>query len=96
VTNEASTQLMTELARARQELSTWLYKGVKGSRVHERVAELVDAHQAAVKDVLAHRLAEQQRDHLRSQGYDLGCVCGSCSSCIAREYIDIIDPEAQP
>lgn len=86
---------MTELARTRQELSTWLYKGVRGTRAHERVTELVDAHQSAVKDVLAHRLAEQQRDHLRSHGYDLGCVCGSCTCCVVKEFIDLIDPEAQ-
>lgn len=86
---------MAELARARQELSTQLYKGVKGTRAHERVVELVDAHQAAVKDVLAHRLAEQQRDHLRSHGYDLDCVCGGCTCCLAKEFIDLIDPEAQ-
>jgi len=85
---------LAELARARQELSSWLYKGVTGARAHERVAQLVDDHQSAIKDVLAHRLAEQQRDHLRSQGYDLTCVCGDCSCCIAREYIDLIDPEA--
>lgn len=87
---------MAELARARSALSTSLYKGVgmRGARVHERVAELVDAHQTAVKDVLAHRLAEQQRDHLRRHGYDLDCVCGGCTCCLAREFIDLIDPEA--
>ncbi|MGY1498576.1 hypothetical protein ACW4TU_18585 [Streptomyces sp. QTS52] len=87
---------MAELARARSELSTQLYKGVRGTRAHERVAELVDAHQTAVKDVLAHRLAEQQRDHLRSHGYDLDCVCGGCTCCLAKEFIDLIDPEARP
>jgi len=87
---------ITELARARTELRTWLRKGVKGTHADERVEQLVQDHQAAIKDVLAHRLAEQQRDHLRSQGYDLGCVCGDCSCCIAREYIDLIDPEARP
>ena len=87
---------IVELARARTELRTWLRKGVKGSHAAERVEQLVQGHQSAIKDVLAHRLAEQQRDHLRSQGYDLDCVCGDCSCCIAREYIDLIDPEVQP
>lgn len=84
---------MAELARARAELSKCLYKGVKGTGAHERVTQLVDDHQSAIKDVLAHRLAEQQRDHLRSQGYDLTCACGDCACCIARESIDLIDPE---
>lgn len=85
---------MAELGRARKALSTALYKGMRPPRVHERVAELVDAHQSAVKDVLAHRLAEQQRDHLRSHGYPLDCTCGSCTCCVAKELIDLIDPEA--
>ena len=86
---------MAELARARQELAKWLYKGVTGSRVHERVAQLIDDHQSAVKDAQAHQLAEQQRGWLRSQGYDTSCICESCSACLAREYIDLIDPEVQ-
>lgn len=86
---------MAELARARQELSTWLYKGVHGTRAHGRVTELVDAHQSAVKDVLAHRLAEQQRDHLRSHGYDPDCGCGDCPCCLATGLIHLIDPEAR-
>ncbi|MFI1287436.1 hypothetical protein ACH4VM_02810 [Streptomyces sp. NPDC020792] len=48
-----------------------------------------------IYDVIAHELAEQQREWLRQQGYDLGCVCGSCSACLATEYIDLIDPEVK-
>lgn len=87
---------MAELARARDELRTWLRKGVKGTHADERGEQLIDGHQSAIKDVLAHRLAEQQRDHLRSQGYDLACVCGGCACCVARECIDLIDPEVRP
>lgn len=47
-------------------------------------------------DEHAHMLAEKQREWLRSQGYDLTCVCGGCSACLARDYIDLIDPEVNP
>ncbi len=72
-----SDQAMAELARARQALSASLYKGVTGSRVHERVAQLIDDHQTAVTDAYAHRLAEQQREELA--GYiapapPIGCL----------------------
>jgi hypothetical protein len=42
---------------------------------------------------VAHELAEKQRDWLRSEGYDLDCVCTVCSACLAKEYIGLIDPE---
>lgn len=40
--------------------------------------------------------AEKQRAHLRHQGYDLTCVCEGCTACLAREYIDLIDPQERP
>lgn len=52
---------------------------------------------AVLNDMLrgfAHDLAEAQRAHLRGQGYDLACACEGCTACIAKEYIDLIDPEA--
>jgi hypothetical protein len=54
---------MAELGRTREELRAALRKGVKGTRAEDRIEHLVDQHQAAVKDVLAHQLAEQQRNH---------------------------------
>ncbi|GHF07950.1 hypothetical protein GCM10014715_74820 [Streptomyces spiralis] len=63
----------------------WMLTG-RGSRQH--ADRILDRH--------AHELAEQQRAHLLQQGYDLDCVCGGCSACLARDYIDLIDPEAQP
>ncbi|MCX4993816.1 hypothetical protein [Streptomyces longwoodensis] len=83
---------MAELARARQELSTWLYKGITGPRAHERVTELIDAHQAAVKDVQAHQLAEQQRDHAEKEwpGDDAPSILRRV---VAGHLADLIDPE---
>jgi len=78
---------MRELARARQDLSTWLYKGVKGPRAHERVTELVDGHQAAVKDAHAHRLAEQLRE--------AGSHLGHNTNLAYRRAADLIDPAVQ-
>jgi hypothetical protein len=43
----------------------------------------------------AHELAEQQRAWLRFQGYDTDCVCESCSACLARDFINLIDPKAR-
>lgn len=81
------TMPMAELARARRELSTWLYKGVTGSRTHERVAQLVDDHQTAVKDAHAHRLAEQIRE--------AGSHLGHNTNLAYRRAADLIDPEVQ-
>ncbi|MFD4315051.1 hypothetical protein [Streptomyces sp. NPDC058548] len=49
-------------------------------------------HAAALLTKHARELAQQQRAHLRSQGYDVDCVCGGCSACLAQESIDLIDP----
>lgn len=78
---------MRELSRARQDLSTWLYKGVKGARAHERVTELIDGHQAAVKDAHAHRLAEEIRE--------AGSHLGHNTNLAYRRVADLIDPEVQ-
>lgn len=90
---------MAELARARQELATWLYKGVKGSRVHERVAQLIDDHQAAVKDAHAHQLAEQVRESWR-EGYtgatsNMGAERARAWAMGHNSAADLIDPEVQ-
>ncbi len=37
-------------------------------------------------------IAQTQREYLRSQGYDLSCVCGGCGACVAQEVINIIAP----
>lgn len=42
----------------------------------------------------AHELAQQQRAWLKAHGYDTTCVCDTCSACLAREYISLIDPDA--
>jgi hypothetical protein len=78
---------MAELGRTREELRAALRKGVKGTRADDRIDHLVDQHQAALKTVLAHRLAEQQRAFLRSKGT---VWTGSIG-----QVIDHIDPEAQ-
>jgi DNA-binding transcriptional regulator YhcF (GntR family) len=47
----------------------------------------------------AHELAEKQREWLKFQGYgpdEEPCPCGGCSWCLAQDYIDHIDPKAQP
>lgn len=36
-------------------------------------------------------LTAMQRQHLANQGYDTTCVCGGCSACLARDYIDVLD-----
>lgn len=73
-------------ATARDELlqlmAQWMLTTGRGSREH--ADRILNRH--------AHELAEQQREWLRSQGYDFDCVCGGCTCCIAREYIDLIDP----
>lgn len=55
----------------------------------------------ALLDEHAHQLAEKQRAKLIADGYgpldeddDGICPCGSCSWCLAQDYIDLIDPEA--
>lgn len=51
-----------------------------------------------ILDIHAHELAEKQREWLKSQGYgpdEVPCPCGGCSWCLAQDYIDLIDPEAQ-
>lgn len=53
---------MAELGRAREELRAALRKGVKGTHAEERIDNLVDYHQMALKEVLAHRLADQIRE----------------------------------
>lgn len=83
----STTPAMAELARARKELSAWLYKGVTGSRVHERVTQLVDDHQSAVKDAHAHKLAEQIRE--------AGSHLGHNTNLAYRRVADLIDPEVQ-
>lgn len=86
---------MAELARARQELSTWLYKGVKGSRAHERVAQLVDDHQTAVKDAHAHQLAEQIRQDIDLKAHP-GESSYPCEDCAMVRAANLIDPETAP
>lgn len=80
---------MAELAHTREELRAALRKGVKGTRAEDRIEHLVDQHQAAVKRVLAHRLAEQIRnsEQLRDATDD------HMSDCLMAA--DLIDPEAQ-
>lgn len=46
-------------------------------------------------DGYAHELAERQRQALRDAGYDLSCVCGGCTACLAGEYIDLTDPSKE-
>ncbi|MFF7313366.1 hypothetical protein [Streptomyces sp. NPDC008137] len=85
---------MAELARARQELATWLYKGVTGSRVHERVAQLIDDHQTALKDAHAHQLAEQQRAWAKAE-YDNDIWVDEETYTRLKAQADLIDPEVQ-
>lgn len=91
---------MAELARTRAELKTALLKGgVKGTVAEERADNLVDYHQMALKQVLAHRLAEQIREDTRasltqvtaSNGADWGRTWAHGRERAA----DLIDPEAQ-
>lgn len=56
----------------------------------------------AMVDAFAHELAEKQRAKLIADGYgpseetgDGYCPCGSCSWCLAQDYIDLIDPKAR-
>ncbi|SDM47131.1 hypothetical protein SAMN04487981_101629 [Streptomyces sp. cf386] len=89
-------RLIAELGRARQELSTWLYKGVKGSRVHERVAQLIDDHQTAVKDAHAHQLAEQIRADAQAR-HDRDFSDNRIFRLKgAQAAADLIDPEVSP
>lgn len=60
------------------------------------VREAQARHDAEVRAAAIREAAEQQRAHLRSQGYDLDCVCEGCTACLAREYIDLIDPPSTP
>ncbi|MDX3455076.1 hypothetical protein PV396_24565 [Streptomyces sp. ME02-8801-2C] len=78
---------MAELARARQALSACLYKGIglTGARVHERVAQLIDDHQTAVKDAHAHQLAEEIRRASRQYGEH--------TEMAMRTAANLIDPE---
>lgn len=55
-----------------------------------------EAWLASWLDVYTHKLAEQQRAWLRSQGYDTDCICETCAACLARDHIDLIDPRAHP
>lgn len=48
-----------------------------------------------LKQAYAHELAEKQRQRLADEGYELGCVCGGCSCCLATEFIDLIDPKKE-
>lgn len=64
-------------------LASWMCTTRYGSR--EKTDQILAKH--------AHELAERQRAWLRSQGYDTDCACEGCSACLAREYIDLIDPE---
>lgn len=67
----------------------------------EKIAGLFPSRslgESVAREVLgehAHELAEQQRAHLKDQGYDTDCVCEACSACLAQEYIDLIDPEVK-
>ncbi|MFH9977918.1 hypothetical protein ACH4ND_01395 [Streptomyces sp. NPDC017179] len=54
-----------------------------------------DEQPSAARAAILREAAEQQRAFLRHQGYDLDCVCDSCSACLATEYIDLIDPEVK-
>ncbi|WP_037616372.1 hypothetical protein [Streptomyces aureus] len=62
---------------------------------HLQQAGLSTARAEANLDAYAHELAEQQREHLRQDGYEPDCVCEGCSACLARDYIDLIDPKVQ-
>lgn len=43
-------------------------------------------------DEHARQLAEKQLAWLRSQDYDTDCACNGCSACLARDFIDLINP----
>lgn len=59
-----------------------------GHEVAEKlVQQALDEH--------ARELAEKQRQRLADEGYELGCVCGGCSCCLATEFIDLIDPKKE-
>lgn len=46
----------------------------------------------AFTDWHAHYLAERQRAWLKFQGYTDDCPCEGCSACLARDFIDLINP----
>ncbi|MGW6416336.1 hypothetical protein [Streptomyces sp. NPDC055055] len=61
-------------------------------------ARTLQARQLAAELLMKHaaELAQQQRAELDSQGYGEDCPCGGCTACLAREFIDLIDPAADP
>ncbi|MGW4050837.1 hypothetical protein ACWENA_08385 [Streptomyces sp. NPDC004779] len=61
----------------------------RGTPQYDEVVAILAAKARALH---AHEYAEQQRNHLRSEGYGLDCVCGGCTVCIVRPYIDLVDP----
>lgn len=63
----------------------WVVPSATDEEARAKAAELLDAY--------AHELAEQQRAWFRREGYGLDCVCKFCTVCLARDYIDLIDPE---
>lgn len=65
----------------------------RGTPQYDEVVAILAAKARALH---AHEYAEQQRNHLRVEGYDLNCVCGGCTVCIVRPYIDLVDPPQPP
>lgn len=82
-----------ELTHARTVLKRALLRERTGVDACAEV--LLDYHEDTLHRVLAHQLAEQQRDRLRSEGHDLACICGSCPGCLTTKCINLIDPEVQ-
>ncbi|MCY0957675.1 hypothetical protein [Streptomyces sp. H27-H5] len=60
--------------------------GCRTSAARQWAADLLTKH--------ARELAAQQRAHLLSEGYGFDCACDGCSACLARDFIDLIDPAA--
>jgi hypothetical protein len=87
---------MDELGRARAELRDALMKGKSGRLAEDRTDHLVDEHQAAVKQVLAHRLAEQLRAEAdKPQQLTESRAASRIRSIQYRRAADLIDPEAK-
>lgn len=86
---------MSELPAAVDQIYAHLMSGYENwpDRHKERISPKVRADAEELYEIVAHALAEEQREYLRNQGYDTTCVCGSCSACLSAEYIDLIDPK---
>ena len=76
--------------RDQPRVGSWAYLVATASPTElERLNEAMLEIQTQTARTIAHR----QREMLREQGYGTDCVCDGCSACLAREYIDRIDPD---